>query len=264
MSRISLLTLFPELVEAHLGTSILKRAQEKKILELAALNLRNFCDPNDHYKAADDTPFGGGEGMLFRSEVLDRALDHVLVDRCQGERGRLKVLYPSPRGLELSHGVLTQFRDWFLAEPAREIVIVAGRYEGIDERIVNRWVDLEFSVGDFVLTGGELPGLMFADALVRLVPGVLGNAQSAQNESFTQGLLESAQYTKPRDFRGQGVPSELVSGHHQKIQDYKLRESLMMSFAFRPDLIRSHTGEGLPNWGQELLDRLKARIDLRT
>jgi tRNA (guanine37-N1)-methyltransferase len=264
MSRIGVLTLFPELIESHLGTSILKRAQEKKLLELAPINLREYCDPKDRYRRADDTPFGGGEGMLFRAEVLENALGAVLKDRCQGQRERLKVLYPSPRGLALSHSLISSFRDWFLERDDREIVIIAGRYEGIDERIVSRWVDLEFSVGDFVLTGGELPGLMFADALVRLVPGVLGNGQSAQNESFSQGLLEPGQFTKPRDFMGQTVPDELLSGHHQNIHDFKLRESLMLTFAFRPDLIRSHSGQGLPKWGLELLDRLKARIDLRT
>jgi tRNA (guanine37-N1)-methyltransferase len=285
---LSVITLFPEAVRAVVDSSILRRAQTKGLLQIEVSDLRQFS--TDRYRSVDDTPFGGEQGMLLTAPVLHAALNQELV-KAGGDRENLRVLYPSPRGLILGQRVFEELSSWLVstgtpepstsldsmagspkrvddkgssAESARRVVVICGRYEGIDDRVVDRWVDLEFSVGDFILTGGELPALMVIDALVRLVPGVLGDSQSARQDSFSSGLLEHPQYTKPRDFEGQGVPDELVSGDHAKMAEWKLRESLLLSYAFRPDLIRRHQGQGLPSWAMDLLDRLKKRLDLRS
>jgi tRNA (guanine37-N1)-methyltransferase len=268
IASISLLTLFPQPVSAVLESSILRRAQSKGLVRIEVVDLRNFA--KDRYRSVDDTPFGGEQGMLITAPVLHAALQAEL-EKVGGNRESLRVLYPSPRGLSLGQRIFEELSQWVapsLNDEARgaprRIVVICGRYEGIDDRIVDRWVDLEFSVGDFVITGGELPALLAVDALVRLIPGVLGHASSAARDSFSDGLLEHPQYTKPRDFEGIGVPVELLSGDHAKIEEWKIRESLSLSFAFRPDLIRMHRGEGLPSWAVELLEKFKKRLDLRS
>lgn len=286
---IDILTLFPQPVESVLCSSILRRAQVRSELTLKTTDLRRFA--TDAYKSVDDTPFGGGPGMLFRADILDAALCEQL-DFVGGDRSRLLVVYPSPRGLVLEQNFVQTLAGWLVGGAAhgqdtpdpeivsgvgdrpgdstqnaeRRICIIAGRYEGIDERVVDKWVDLEVSLGDIVLTGGEIPALALVDAIVRWIPGVLGHSQSAIAESFAKGLLEYPQYTKPRDleFLGYGeVPPELLTGNHQLIADFQLKASLLLTFAYRPDLIRKHSGQGLPVWARELLDLLKRRCDLR-
>ena len=259
-ATLDVLSLFPTPVRAVLDSSILRRAQAAELVTLENTDLRSFSP--DKYKSVDDTPFGGSQGMLFSAPVLELALQDQL-NRVDGRRERLKIVYPSPRGVRLEQPALEQMAEWLLSEPDSRLCVLCGRYEGIDERVVNRWVDLEVSLGDFILTGGELPALSIVDGIVRLLPGVLGNSKSAKDESFSNGLLEYAQYTKPREFLGQGVPEELLSGHHKKIAEWQLRESLLVTYAFRPDLIRAHSGLGLPDWARTLLEKLKTRIDLR-
>ena len=258
---LELLTLFPAAVQSFLDSSILRRAQAKGIVELGTQDLRSFGVTK--HRNVDDTPFGGGPGMLMRADVLEAAVQKSIVD-VGGVRENLKVVYPTPRGIELKQSLCEAFAKWLVTQqgPAR-ILVVCGRYEGIDERFIQKHVDFEFSLGDFIVTGGELPALSFTDAVVRLLPGVLGDARSNQLESFENGLLEHPQYTKPRELEGfLEVPQLLLEGNHSKMDEWKLRASLMLSFAFRPDLIRSHSGEGLPPWAQALLADLKKRCSL--
>jgi tRNA (guanine37-N1)-methyltransferase len=261
---IDLLSLFPEALRAILDSSILRRAQAKDLVELATSDLRSFA--TDKHRSVDDTPFGGEQGMLFKAPVLDAALQAQLA-AVDGDRSRLKVLYPHPRGLQLNQTLVQVLAHWLSGgskENPHRVVVICGRYEGIDERVVNQWVDLEVSLGDFILTGGELPALVLADAMVRLLPGVLGHARSAEMESFSNALLEYPQFTKPRDFGGQEVPKALTGGNHKEAEEWKLRESILLTAAFRPDLLRKHSGSGLPFWARELLERLQKRIDLRS
>lgn len=260
MRTIDLLSIFPDVVRTVLDSAILRRAQLKGSVSLESTDLRAYTE--DKYRSVDDTPFGGRQGMLYTMPVLQKAAEEQL-RRVGGDREKLRILYPSPRGVRLGQPVFQAFADWLAATEGGRIAVVCGRYEGIDERFVEKWVDLEFSLGDFIVTGGELPGLAFVDGLVRLLPGVLGDDRSAIEESFSNGLLEHPQYTKPRDFGGQGVPSVLLEGNHARMEEWKLRESLLMTAAFRPDLLRAHRGEGLPTWARELLERLQRRMDLR-
>jgi tRNA (guanine37-N1)-methyltransferase len=270
---IDVVSLFPDTVRAVLDSSILRRAQAQGRVRLEASDLRAFAE--GRHRAVDDTPFGGRQGMLFTAPVLERACAAQLA-AVDGDRERLKVLYPSPRGMRLGQPVFEAFADWMAGEdipgdpanpeaemPERRVMILCGRYEGVDERFLARWVDLEFTLGDFILTGGELPALVFTDALVRLLPGVLGDDRSAKEESFSHGLLEHPQFTKPREFQGLSVPEVLLGGNHSDIESWKLRESILLTAAFRPDLIRAHRGQGLPSWARELLERTQRRLDLR-
>jgi tRNA (guanine37-N1)-methyltransferase len=287
MNKIEIITLFPEAVQAVLDSSILRRAQAKGIVELEAKDHRAFGVTK--HRNVDDTPFGGGPGMLLRADVFDAALQ-ATADQFGG-RENIKVIYPSPRGIEISQSLCQHFADWLVkggedqasqgqvdlnssppdlkSRPpsvtySRAVVFICGRYEGIDERVIQKWVDFEFSLGDFILTGGELPALAFLDGIVRLLPGVLGDARSSELESFSTGLLEHPQYTKPRETLGVTVPEVLTEGNHLKMEEWKLRASLMLTFAFRPDLIRAHKGEGLAKWAVALLMDLQQRLQARS
>ena len=261
-SSIDVLSLFPQTVRSVLDSSILRRAQLKGEVELLSSDLRAFS--KDKYHSVDDAPFGGEQGMLFLPEIVDSALAKQLQDvNCVREN--LKVIYPSPRGAVFNQELAHQLTHWLKSsETPRRLCILAGRYEGIDERIVSKWVDLEVSCGDFVLTGGELPALMVTDSIVRLIPGVLKDERSHREESFSNGLLEYPQYTKPREIWGEKVPDELLSGHHKNIRKWKLAQSLQLTFCFRPDLIEKHSGEGLEPWALELLKALKRRLAVRS
>jgi tRNA (guanine37-N1)-methyltransferase len=270
---LDILSLFPEVVLNVLNSSMLRRAQLKGLVKLEATSLRDFGE--GQFKAVDDSPMGGGQGMLFCPTVLEKALQDQL-SWVSGDRARLLVIYMSPRGLQLGHRLSLELSHWLigtetLTEPkpqdlkwdSRRICILAGRYEGVDERIVQRWVDLEVSLGDFIVTGGELPALVLVDSIVRLIPGVLGHEKSAPQDSFANGLIEEPQYTKPRNFLGLEVPEVLLGGNHSEIEKYRLRESILLTYAFRPDLIARHPGEGLPDWARSLLERLQRQMELR-
>jgi tRNA (guanine37-N1)-methyltransferase len=261
MRSIDVFSLFPDAVEGVLNSSILRRAQMKQKIALNAVDMRSFAQ--DKHKSVDAHPFGGQQGMLFKSDVLESAVQSS-VDSVQGHRENLKIVYPSPRGAMLNQELLWTMSRWLLKETnpenqPKKIVFMCGRYEGVDERWVEKHVDLEFSLGDFILSGGELAALSALDGIVRLIPGVLGDDRSNVDESFHAGLLEYPQYTRPRELNGQKVPEALLSGHHEKIKRWKLRESLLVTAAFRPDLIEAHNGEGLDSWAQDLLERLKKR-----
>jgi tRNA (guanine37-N1)-methyltransferase len=264
---IRVLSIFPDSVEAVLNSSILRRAQVQTKLKIETEDLRSFA-ANKH-RAVDDIPYGGGQGMVFRPDVLEQAMDEQLkiVD---GDRQRMKVVYATPRGITLTQPLFEATAEWLCGSGGGEkpestpvdrlLVLVCGRYEGVDERFIEKWVDLEFSLGDFILTGGEIPAMAFVDGVVRLIPGVLGNVDSARLDSFSNGLLEHPYFTRPKDHPPTEVPEVLLSGHHERITNWKETQSLLMTFAYRPDLIARHSGEGLGAPGQELLKRLKARL----
>jgi len=226
--KIDVLTLFPEMFEGVFGSSILGKARERGIVTLSTVNFRDFSTNKHH--TVDDTPYGGGGGMVLKPEPIFGAVDHLLADRDEGAAPP-RVILMCPQG-----EVFTQKKA---AEFAKEphLIFICGHYEGYDERIREHLVTDELSIGDYVLTGGELPAMVAIDAVVRLLPGVLGNENSAVTDSFSDGLLEYPHYTRPADFRGWSVPEALLSGHHAEIDKWRRRQSLMRTLARRPELL---------------------------
>lgn len=225
----SFITLFPESIRGVTDASILGRAQKAGLLEVETVQLRDFAE--DKHRTVDDTPCGGGPGMILRFDVVSRALDDVIArDQARGEGRRRRVI-----ALEAAGPRFDQARAGELAE-FEHLVFLCGRYEGFDARIHSR-IDEVVSVGDFVLTGGELAALAVLDATARLVPGVLGNKESSEEESFTSGLLEHRQYTRPVEHAGLKVPDVLLSGDHKKIAAARRRDALARTQAVRPELL---------------------------
>jgi tRNA (guanine37-N1)-methyltransferase len=228
--RCDVITLFPEMVAPVLGSSILKRAQEKGLLNVQVHNLRDYT--LDKHKVADDVPYGGGAGMVMKAEPILRAVEQIKAGYEQaGEQIRLLLLSPHGRPF-------TQAYAQHLATEPRRLVILCGHYEGIDERVRVALQPEEVSVGDYVLTGGELPALILIDAAARLIPGVLGDPESIVEESFTDSLLEYPHYTRPADVRGMTVPEVLLSGHHEAIRLWRRKEALRATYEKRPDLLK--------------------------
>jgi len=230
MLRCDVLTLFPEMVMRVLDSSMLKRAREKGLLEVNVHNLRDYT--MDKHKVADDVPYGGGAGMVMKAEPILRAVEDIR--RTYEERGEgVRLLLPSPTGRPF-----TQACAHDLAADSRRLVILCGHYEGIDERVRLSLRPEEISVGDYVLTGGELPALILIDATSRLVPGVLGDPSSIIEESFAEPLLEYPHYTRPAEVRGLTVPEVLLSGHHEAIRRWRRKEALRATYEKRPDLLK--------------------------
>lgn len=205
------------------------RALEQGLYELQLWNPRDFT--TDKHRTVDDRPFGGGPGMVMLAEPLEKALDAAKAAQRQAGVASSKVLYLSPQGRTLSHKVVMEL----VAEPG--LIFLAGRYEGIDERLIRRQVDSELSIGDYVLSGGELAAMVVIDAIVRQVPGVLGDADSALEDSFVNGLLDTPHYTRPEVYQGMPVPPVLMSGHHEEIRKWRLKQALMRTWARRPELL---------------------------
>lgn len=221
--KIAVITLFPEMFDAVLNSSMMWKAQKDKLVDFNIINLRDFgIGPR---KQVDDTPYGGGAGMVLKPEPIYDA-----VESARKKLPSAKVALMTPRG--------EQFTQIFAKKLSKldELILLCGHYEGFDERIMDL-VDIEISVGDYVLTGGELPAMTVIDAVVRLVPGVLGDKQSAHDESFSQGLLEYPQYTKPQDFMGKKVPEVLLGGNHSKISVWRKAEAVKKTKKNRPDLL---------------------------
>jgi tRNA (guanine37-N1)-methyltransferase len=223
--RCDILTLFPEMVEAVLNASILKRARSKGLLQISVVNLRDYAE--GLHKVADDTPYGGGAGMVMKPEPVFRAVDAL---RARGEESR--ILFMSPQGRPFDQ----EFAAELATEP-RRLVFLCGHYEGIDERVRLGLAPEEVSVGDYVLTGGELAALVVIDASARLVPGVLGDPDSAEADSFSGSLLDYPHYTRPPVFRGMEVPTVLRSGNHQAIEAWRRAQALQNTYTKRPDLL---------------------------
>jgi tRNA (guanine37-N1)-methyltransferase len=218
---INILTLFPEMFTPVTEQSILGRANKKALLETRLINIRDFT--LDKHNRADDTPFGGGAGMVMSAEPIFRALESV---KAQGKR----ILYPSPKGKLLDQGLILDLSR------EEELVVLCGHYEGVDQRVIDHWNMEEVSIGDYILTGGELPAMILIDAVARLVPEVLGSSESHKEESIYSGLLEYPQYTKPRDYIGMNVPEVLLSGNHKLIKLWRYTESLELTYQRRKDL----------------------------
>ncbi|MEO9254181.1 MAG: tRNA (guanosine(37)-N1)-methyltransferase TrmD [Tepidiformaceae bacterium] len=223
--RFDVLTLFPAAFTGPLDVSIIKRAREDGLLELHISDIRESA--TDKHRSVDDTPFGGGQGMVMRVDVLDAALRHV---QAQAETPG-HVIYMSPQGQRLDDALVRELATY------PRLIIVCGRYEGVDERFIEHCVDREVSVGDFILTGGELPAMVLIDAVARHIPDVLGDAASPEDESFANGLLEHPQYTRPAEYNGWKVPDILLSGHHANIEKWKQQQRLTRTKERRPDLL---------------------------
>lgn len=218
--KINILTLFPEFFSNFKTESIIGKALNKGLLEINIINIRDYC--LDKHKQADDIPFGGGAGMVMKGEPIVRALKE--------HKGR--VIYPSPQGVVYNQSIAIELSK------LEEITIICGHYEGVDERVIENYVDMEISIGDFVLTGGELPAMIIADSVARMVPNVI-KKDSYENDSFFNGLLDHPHYTQPREFEGLTVPEVLYSGHHKKIDEWRLKESLKRTRLRRPDLLEN-------------------------
>jgi tRNA (guanine37-N1)-methyltransferase len=222
------LTLFPSMFPGPLGQSLAGRALADGIWSLNCVDIRDYA--TDKHRTVDDTPFGGGPGMVMRPDVVMAALDAALAGMDDAKTSSLRKIYFSPRGRRLDQAMV---RDLAASD---QVIMVCGRYEGLDQRVIDRAGLEEVSVGDVVLSGGELPALMTMDAVVRLLPGVMGNAAAHQDDSFEDGLLEHPLYTQPRDWQGMMVPDILTSGDHGKIAAWRKAESEAITQARRPDL----------------------------
>ena len=227
LRRIDVLTIFPDLVEAFLGQAIVGSARENGIVELQAHDLRQWTD--DRRRTVDDSPYGGGPGMVMKPEPLVAAIE--VLAGAKGPDREAWVVLLSPQGT-----ILDQARLEALAQTTH-LVLVCGRYEGIDQRVVDLAVDEELSIGDYVLCGGEIPAMAVVEGVVRLVPGVLGNPESALRDSFGGGFLEGPQYTRPPVFRGQAVPEVLRSGNHAEIDRWRAEQARQFTRERRPDLL---------------------------
>ena len=225
MIRFDVLTLFPEMLEAVLGSSIIGRARDKGLLELNFINIRDFT--KSKHRKVDDTPYSGGGGMLMQPQPIYDAYMSVT----GGLSYKPLTIYMSPQGK-----IFDQKCAVSLAEH-EHIVLLCGHYEGVDQRVLDEIVDMELSIGDFVLTGGEIPGMAVIDTVARLVPGVLSSESSYENESHFNGLLEYPQYTKPQEWHGRAIPEVLISGHHANIEKWKHEQSLLNTLKKRPDLL---------------------------
>lgn len=221
--KIDILTLFPEIFHSIFNWSIIGRAVEKELVKLNSIDIRDFS--KDKHKRVDDYPFGGGPGMVMKPEPIYEAIKSVKKDGS-------KVIYLSPKGKVYNQ----EMANKLVRE--KHLILLSGHYEGIDNRIVENYVDEEISIGDYVLTGGEIPALVLLDSIVRLIPGVLSSKESFMEESHYNGLLEYPQYTRPRNFKGDNVPEVLLSGNHKEIEKWRLYESLKITYLNRIDLIK--------------------------
>jgi len=221
--RFDVVTLFPEMFAAVTHSGISGRALETGLWSIGLWNPRDFT--RDNYRTVDDRPYGGGPGMLMLAEPLEKALDAAK------EAGGGKVIYLSPQGRRLDHEKVMELAG------REAVTLLCGRYEGVDERLIGRRVDEELSLGDYVLSGGELAAMAVIDAVVRQIPGALGGEQSAAEESFVRGLLDCPQYTRPEFYEGEQVPEVLMSGHHENIRRWRLQQALGRTWLRRPDLL---------------------------
>jgi len=224
MMRIDVISAVPELLLSPLGHSIPKRAQDKGLAEIVVHNLRDYgFGP---YRQIDDYPFGGGAGMVLMAEPIA-----TLIEQLKAERNYAEIIYMSPDGQTFNQSLANRLSI------SGNLIILCGHYKGIDQRIRDRYISLEISMGDFVLSGGEIAAAAVVDAVARLLPGVLGNEESALSDSFQDGLLAPPLYTRPEEFQGMKVPEVLTSGHHKKIAEWRLEQSLARTAALRPDLL---------------------------
>jgi len=240
--KCDIITIFPDIFHAYLNEGIIKKALQKGLIDLQVHNLREYTE--DRYRTVDDYPYGGGSGMVMKPEPFFSAVETL----CPGRSGR-RVLLMSPAGRQFNQDMAIE-----LSKEQRRIFLLCGRYEAVDERVRTGLADDEISIGDYVLTGGELPALVIIDAAARLVPDVLGDSHSAEEESFSWGLLDYPHYTRPATYRDMAVPETLLSGNHQDIVRWRRKEALRRTLQVRPELLDRCT---LSNEDDRLLKEIK-------
>jgi len=242
MMQIKVLTLFPEMLAPVLAESIIGKAQKNQLLSIELINIRDFTQ--DKHNKADDYPFGGGAGMVMMADPVFRSLNSIAA---KGKR----IIYMSPRGRILNERLIEEL------SAEKEIILLCGHYEGIDQRILDYWEIEEVSVGDYILTGGEIPALVVIDAVARMLPEVLGSSDAHKEESIYSGLLEYPQYTKPRDYLNMAVPEVLISGNHKRIHLWQFEESIRITGERRPDLFEQFIkkSDGLTKDEKKILEK---------
>ena len=228
--RFDIMTLFPDMVRGVLSESIIGRAQSGGLIEIGYYNIRDFS--TDKHRKTDDTPYGGGVGMVMTCQPIYDCYESVIKDI--PEDNTTRVIYMSPKGRMFSHSVAEELAHY------DNLIFLCGHYEGVDQRIIDEIVDEEISIGDYVVTGGEIPACIVIDAVSRLVDGVLASSECYEGESVASGILEYPQYTKPREFRGRAVPDILLSGDHAKIDRWRLEEAVKITRERRPDMLERH------------------------
>jgi tRNA (guanine37-N1)-methyltransferase len=243
--RFDILSLFPEALREYLQSSLMGKAAERGLVEFGIHQLRDWA--TDKHRTVDDQTFGGGEGMVMKPEPTVAAIEELSANYQKG-----RVIYLSPQGRKLTQEVAVELSNY------DEILLLCGRYEGVDERVLTGWVHEEISLGDFILCGGEIPALALAEAITRLIPGVVGKERSLAEETFMEGLVEYPHYTRPREFRGQSVPEILLQGNHREISRWRRQESLRRTFLKRPDLL---AGAQLSEEDEKFLASLKQEYD---
>lgn len=227
------ITVFPDMIQAAMASGVFSQAQKSTLLTLECINPRDFT--TDIHRTVDDRPFGGGDGMIMLPEPLEKSIEKAKMQNPQA-----RVIYLSPQGAPLSHEKARSLSQ------SQGLILLCGRYGGVDQRLLNQFVDEEISIGDYVLSGGELGACVVMDAVSRFIPGVLGHHESADKDSFAEGLLEHPNYTRPREYRGEKTPEVLLSGHHKKIQEWKELVSFLVTLQKRPDLIdKTHSAKTL-------------------
>lgn len=239
--KIDILTLFPEMLDTVFNTSIIGRARDKELIDINLVNIRDYS--HNKHKSVDDYPFGGGSGMVMQAQPVFTALHSIKAEECK------RVIYLSPKGKKFNQEMAKELLD------EDRIIMICGHYEGIDQRIIDSWVTDEISIGDYVLTGGEIPAMVLVDAVARMVPGVLSSEEAFKEESIYSGLLEYPQYTRPRVFEDMEVPEVLISGHHKKIEEWQYLKSLDLTRKKRQDLFKAYLEkmDQLPKDKQKLL-----------
>jgi tRNA (guanine37-N1)-methyltransferase len=255
--RFDVISLFPEMFNAITQHGITARAIERKIYSVNVINPRDFTQ--DNHNTVDDRPYGGGPGMVMLAEPLSQAIQAAKSVNSKVGIVGAKVIHLSPRGMPLTHKKVMQLSQ------EKGLILLASRYEGVDERLLESIVDEELSIGDYVLSGGELPAMALIDAIVRQLPGVLGDADSAVEDSFVNGLLDCPHYTRPETYAGMAVPEVLLSGNHAKIRQWRLKQSLLLTRAKRPDLLaaRSLTKEEARLLKEGLNEQEQASLQLK-
>ena len=241
----TVLTIFPEMFDPFWGHGIVRRAIENKKIFASAVNIRTYAE--DRHQVTDDRPYGGGSGMVMKPEPLAAAIRDA-----NNALHAAKTVLLTPQGRVFNQQMARELASF------EELILVCGRYEGIDERICYDLIDYEISIGDYVITGGELAGMVIIDAVTRLIPGVLGGEAAAETDSFSAGLMQQAPYTRPRKFEGREVPEILLSGHHQEIEKWRLESSMMRTLIKRPDLLQK---KDLNRQEQEILKKWSLAIE---
>jgi tRNA (guanine37-N1)-methyltransferase len=240
--KFNIVTIFPEMFSAYLGISILKKAITNGIVTVNIHNLRDYAE--DKHRIVDDYPYGGGSGMVMKPEPFFR-----IINSLWPEQTKRKIIMLSPKGRLLDQDIVLE-----LSKEKREIVLLCGRYEAIDERVREYLVDDEISIGDYILTGGELPALVIIDSVARLLPGVLGDSRSTEEESFSWGLLDYPHYTRPEDYKGMIVPNVLLSGNHSEINRWRKKQALKITFENKQELLKKYN---LSDEEKNFLDEIK-------